>query len=68
MTSPGRLLKVREVAARLGLGQTAVWELVARGEISSVKLGGARNSPRRVSERALDEYIDKLEAAARTPA
>lgn len=63
-----RLLKVAEVAERLGLGQTTVWEKIASGEIPSVKFGDARSSPRRVSDRALDEYIANLEAATRASA
>jgi excisionase family DNA binding protein len=61
-STPGRLLKVPEVAARLGLGVTKVWEMIAAGEITSLKLGDGPTAPRRVSERALNAYIDRLEA------
>jgi excisionase family DNA binding protein len=59
-----KLLRVGEAADRLGLGKTKVWELVARGDIDSVKIDGAR----RISERAVDEYIEQLEAEARLSA
>jgi excisionase family DNA binding protein len=60
----GKLLKVREAADRLGLGKSKVFELIARGELDSVKIDGAR----RISERAIDEFIASREAAAKVPA
>jgi len=60
MTATAKLLKVGEAAERLSLGKSKVWELVARGELASVKIDGAR----RISERAVDEFIADLEAKA----
>lgn len=60
MTATGKLLKVGEAAERLSLGKSKVWELVARGELASVKIDGAR----RISERAVDDFIADLEAKA----
>ena len=49
-----RLLRPIEVQARLGLGRTKVYEMLAAGVLPSVELG-----PRchRVPENALDEWI-----------
>ena len=38
--SPAPLLKVREVAAILGVRRARVWELVRDGELRSIRLGG----------------------------
>ena len=59
-----RLLKVQEAAERLSLGKSKVWELIARGELDSVKIDGAR----RISERAVEDFISCREAAARESA
>lgn len=50
---PERLLRVREVCERTALGKSAVWEMIARGDMPSVKIGGSR----RVREADLDEWI-----------
>ena len=52
-----RLWKVADVAARLGIGKSKTWELIARDEIKSVKIDGSR----RVSEQAIRAYIRQLE-------
>src|SRR3989304_1235582 len=49
-----RLLTVDEVAERLGLGLTKVYELLGRGEIASVRIGTAR----RVPASALEAYVE----------
>lgn len=51
----GQLLRIRDVAARLNVGQTKVYEWLATGELSSLKLDGAR----RITEEQLAEFIDK---------
>ena len=48
-----QLLTVVEVAERLRLSRTAVYELVMSGRLASLKLGKSR----RVSEAALHEFI-----------
>lgn len=53
MAEPERLLKVPQVAEILGLGEAKTWELVATGELRSLKSGRAR----RVPASAVDEYI-----------
>ena len=41
MAEEERLLKVPVVAERLGLGVARTWELVASGELPSLKIGRA---------------------------
>lgn len=50
------LYRVREAAAMLGLGESKLWELLARGEIESVKIDGARRIPRE----AIETYVRQL--------
>lgn len=50
-----QLLKIPEVAARLGVARSTVYELMARGELRSVAPGGTRT--RRIREADLDEWI-----------
>jgi excisionase family DNA binding protein len=52
-----QLLRAEQVAERLGLGRTKVYELIGRGEIPVIRFGAAV----RVPEQALAEMI-----AART--
>jgi len=47
------LLTIKEVAARLALGRTTVYELIARRELKTIKIGRAR----RVPESALEHWI-----------
>lgn len=61
MTTTTRLLlTVEESAERLGISRTYVYELLARGDVESVKIGRAR----RVPAEALDDYVDRLRAQA----
>jgi excisionase family DNA binding protein len=53
------LLRPVEAAERLGIGRTKVYELMASGELRSVKIGAAR----RVSATALAEFVATLDAA-----
>jgi excisionase family DNA binding protein len=46
-------------SARLGIGRTKLYELMASGQLRSVKIGGAR----RVSATALAEFVAALDAA-----
>jgi excisionase family DNA binding protein len=52
------LYKIRDAAVLLSLGESKVWELVARGDIESVKIDGARRIPRG----AIEAYIEGLAA------
>ncbi len=58
--SPPDALTTVQVAAALCLGRATVAELIRRGEIASVKIGGAR----RVFRADLDGYIASLRASA----
>jgi excisionase family DNA binding protein len=60
----GQLLKVGDVAERLQLGKSKVFELLATGELESLKIDGAR----RITERAVDEFIARRQADARASA
>ena len=51
---------VAEVIARLGVGRTLVYELIASGELRSTKLGARRLVP----AEALDAFVAKLKAEA----
>jgi excisionase family DNA binding protein len=50
------LYRVRQAAAMLGLGPSKTWELIARGELESVKIDGAR----RVPHEAILDYVKRL--------
>jgi excisionase family DNA binding protein len=52
---PARLLKVNEVADRLGVSRNKVYELLYRGEIRSLAIGRTR----RISPDALAEFISR---------
>jgi len=58
------LLKVTDVMERLQLGKSKVFELLARGELESIKVDGAR----RVPEEAVDDFIAKRRAEAKATA
>jgi excisionase family DNA binding protein len=51
--SQERLLTVKEVAGRLSIGRTTVYDLIGRGEIAAIKIGRAR----RVPSSAVDRFI-----------
>lgn len=53
------LYRVGEAARLLSISRSKAWELVARGEIESVKIDGAR----RISHAALQAYVARLAAA-----
>jgi excisionase family DNA binding protein len=52
------LFSVKEAAGLLGIGRTFMFELLATGEIDSLKIGRLRKIPRD----AIDEYIERLRA------
>jgi excisionase family DNA binding protein len=60
MTDIQIFLTVEEAAAALRIGRTRMFDLIAKGEISSVLIGRSR----RVSVDALREYAKKLESTA----
>jgi excisionase family DNA binding protein len=52
------LYRVGEAADMLGISRSKAWELLARNEIESVKIDGAR----RITRAALDAYVAGLAA------
>ena len=53
---PARLLTIAEVSERLGLGRTKTFELLKRGELRSVRIGGAR----RIPSSEVEGFIERL--------
>jgi excisionase family DNA binding protein len=47
------LLTIKQAAARLALGRTTVYQLIAKHELKAIKIGRAR----RIPESALEEWI-----------
>jgi excisionase family DNA binding protein len=54
---PPILFSTAEVARLLGIGQCRVYDLIRQRELRSVKVGASR----RISARALAEYVPHLE-------
>jgi len=54
------LLKVEEAAQLLSLSRKTLYDLMSRGELASLKIGGSR----RIPLTALHAFIARLEAAA----
>ena len=57
---PPLLFTTTEVARLLGIGQCRVYDLIRGRELRSVKVGASR----RVSARALRDYVEHLEGAS----
>jgi excisionase family DNA binding protein len=55
---PVDLLRPEDVARRLQIGRTKVYDLIRSGAVRSVKIGGCR----RVTPAALAEFIAALDA------
>ena len=53
-----RLLTVPEAASRLGVSEAKGWQLIARGQLRSLKIDNSR----RVSTEAIADYIREREA------
>ena len=53
------MLTRRHVCKRLGIGKNEFIRLVRTGELRAIRTGSAPNSPYRVSEDALDDYIER---------
>ena len=63
-TASAPLLTVADVAKRLRMGQTKVFEFIATGELESLKIDAAR----RVTEQQLADFIARRAAASKAPA
>ena len=53
------LLTITEVAHRLGLGRSFVYELVMKGEVPSIKIGRARRVPAAALERFVETRLNR---------
>jgi excisionase family DNA binding protein len=53
------MLTRSEVCKRLGIGRNEFQRLARTGELRAIRIGTAPNSPYRVSEEALAEFIEE---------
>lgn len=51
-----QLYRVEQVAELMQLGRTRIYEMIARGELRSIRVGSAR----RIPESALAEWLDRV--------
>lgn len=58
-SAPKLLLRVEEAAQLLSLSRKTIYDLLRRGELASLKIGGSR----RIPTAALQDLIARLEAA-----
>jgi excisionase family DNA binding protein len=56
------LYRVREAALKLTISESKMWELLARGEVESIKIDGSR----RITPAALEAYIARQADAGAT--
>lgn len=56
-----RLLRVEQSGERLNISRAKVYELIASGELRSIKIGGAR----RIPVEAIDELVASLSENSR---
>ena len=52
------LLTAEETGHVLGFGRTKMYDLIRRGEITSIKVGGRRRIPVSAVQRFVDTYVD----------
>lgn len=57
------LYRVSEAAKLMAIGEAAVWDLIARGEIESLKIGQSRRIPRTAIERHIQRLTEGDDAA-----
>ncbi len=58
------LLRVEDAAERLGIARTLMFRLIKDGEVESVRVGRLR----RVPVASLEEYVERLRRAHKSPA
>ena len=59
-----RLLKLPEVSTRLALSRTAIYRLMARGELQPVRIGGALRFPASTVDRLIESLKGESHAEA----
>ena len=59
-----RLLKLPEVAARLAVSRTAIYRLMARGDLQPVHIGGALRFPASTIDRLIETLKGDTHAKA----
>jgi len=57
---PKLLLRVNETAERLSLGRSKAYQLIARGDIPSVRIDGVI----RVPVSGLEDYVERLQSVS----
>lgn len=55
------LLTITQAASRLGVGRSKLYEIVRKGELASVRLGGAR----RIVAADLEDFVRALKERSR---
>lgn len=55
---PETYLTVKEVARRLAVGRTTIYELIAKRELVAIRIGRARRIPESALERWLAQQIE----------
>lgn len=58
------MLTRSEVCKRLRIGKNTYHELIKSGELQAIRTGTAPNSPYKVSEEALADYIERSKVVA----
>lgn len=56
---PETFLTVKQVATRLAVGRTTVYELIAKQELIAIKIGRARRIPESALERWIAQQLDE---------
>lgn len=59
------LLTIKQVAERLAIGRTTVYDLIARRELKTIKIGRARRIPERALEQWIAEQLDAQDRVIR---
>lgn len=59
------LLTIKQVAARLALGRTTVYELIAKQELKTIRIGRARRVPESVLEQWIAQQLHDPEVESR---
>ncbi len=63
MTQP-LLYRPEQAAEAIGLGRSKIFQLIASGEIETVRIGRSRRIPRQ----ALEDYVERLRQGSRPAA